>query len=87
MLVQQQSPIVCSSTIVVRPSLHSSTTSPGWESIVKVSTRPPSSAPSARVITLRCGWCSASASRQLALAHQLADQRVVVGQPLQLAVA
>ena len=74
-----RSAMVCSATIVFRPSLHRSTTSPSAATTVNVSTSTESSVPSARVITLRWGWCSASSLAQLALAHQLADERVVVG--------
>ena len=54
--------MVASSTMVFSPSVHSSTTSPGSPSTVKVSTCTSPSVPRARVITLRCGWRSASAS-------------------------
>ena len=49
-----------SETYDERPSLHSITTSPSRRYSEKVSTATSGSAPSARVITLRCGWCSAS---------------------------
>jgi hypothetical protein len=52
--------IVSSSTIEVSPSEQSRNRSPGLVSTEKVSTSTSGSVPSARVITERCGWPSAS---------------------------
>ena len=52
-----------------------------------VSTSTSGSVPSARVITERCGCDSASSGESLPLRTSSADERVVVGQLLELAVA
>ena len=51
------------------------------------STSTSGSGPSARVMIERCGWTSASSGVSLPGAHHLVDERVVVGQALELAVA
>ena len=71
----------------VRPSEQSRKTSPVSAAIVNVSTSTSGSVPSARVITERCGWRLRLLGRELAAPHQLGDERVVLGQLLQLAVA
>ena len=71
----------------VRPSEQSRKRSPGRASTVKVSTSTSGSVPSARVITERCGWTSASSGESSPAADELGDERVVVGQLLELAVA
>ena len=53
-------------------------TSPSCASTANVSTSTSGSVPSARVITERCGWCSASSGESLPRAHELGDERVVV---------
>ena len=62
-------------------------TSPGCGATANASTSTSGSVPSARVITERCGCTSASPRRQLAAPHELGDERVVVGQLLELVVA
>ena len=49
--------------------------------------RPRSSMPSARVTMLRCGWTSASSSRELPVAEEVLDQAVVLGELGEVAVA
>ena len=60
---------------------------PAAASTANASTSTSGSVPSARVITERCGCTSASLGRQLAAPHELGDERVVVGQLLELVVA
>ena len=56
-------------------------------STVNASTSTSASVPSARVITERCGWTCGLLGGELAAPHELGDERVVVGQLLELAVA
>ena len=77
-----------SAIIEVRPSLQSRKTSPvARRATSVVSTRTSGSGPSARVMIERCGCSSASSRGELAAAAHLLDERVVLGQPDQLAVA
>ena len=76
-----------SSTMSVSPSEQSRKTSPSPASTVNASTSTSGSVPTARVITERCGCVSASSRRELAALQQLVDERVVLGQLLELAAA
>ena len=60
---------------------------PAAATTANVSTSTSGSVPSARVITERCGCTSRLGGRQLAAPHELGDERVVVGQLLELVVA
>jgi hypothetical protein len=59
--------ISSSPSIVVRPSEQSRKTSPASAGTLKASTSTSGSVPSARVITERCGWLSASSADSLPL--------------------
>ena len=69
-------------TIDVRPSEQTGRGPRRGAVTVVMSTCTLGSGPSARVMTDRCGWCSACSSVSLPRATQLADERVVAGERL-----
>ena len=68
-----------SRTMSVSPSEQITTRSPAMTSIVYRSTSTSASTPSARVTIARCGCDSACSAREAALADELLDEAVVVG--------